>query len=77
MMTVTFSPGFRGQFDAGDHPAMHTTDLYVRSISQTRNVIKLRLELVCGSEEILLAPNDEDARGQYCQSRNDECSESC
>jgi hypothetical protein len=53
--------------------AVNAAYLDVGSSSQSRYIVELRLELVCGAKQIFLAPNDEDTGGQNCQCHKDEC----
>ena len=66
-----------GQFDAGHRSAMYSAHLHICSVSHAHHIVELRLQLVRGAKQILLAPDNEDPRSQNCQRHNDECSESC
>src|SRR5580700_9117800 len=66
---------FVRQIDAMHISAVNAAHLNVSSHSQARNIVELRLELVSGAKQILLAPNNEDTGSQNRQRRNDKCSQ--
>jgi hypothetical protein len=57
--------------------AVNAAHLHVSSHTQARDIVELRLQLVSGAKQILLAPDDEDAGSKNCQRRNDKCSQPC
>src|SRR5580658_6770521 len=65
------------QIDATHISAVNAAHLNVSSLSQARNIVELRLQLVSGAKQILLAPNNEDTGSQNRQRRNDKCSQPC
>src|SRR5580658_2658123 len=65
------------QLNAMHISAVNPTHLYVSSRGQARNIVELRLQLVGGAKQILLAPDDENTGGQNGQRRNDKCSQPC
>ena len=75
MTTVTLSPGLCGSSMPVHGSAVNPAHLHVGSLSQARNIVELRLQLVGGAKQILLAPDDEDPGSQNRQRHNDECSQ--
>jgi hypothetical protein len=61
------------QGDALHGSAVNSSDLYVSSGREARDIVELRFQLVCGAKQILLAPDYEDASGKNCQCYKDEC----
>jgi hypothetical protein len=55
--------------------AVNPAHLHIGSRCQARDIVELRLELVGGAKQILLAPDNKDPRGKNCQRPNDECSQ--
>ena len=55
--------------------AMNAAHLHVSSHSQACNIVELRLQLVCGAEQILPSPDNEDTGSQNYQRCNDECTQ--
>jgi hypothetical protein len=47
---------------------------HIASRIQTRYIVELRLQLVCGAEKILLAPDNKDTNRQNCQRRHNKSS---
>jgi hypothetical protein len=51
---------------------VNASHLHVGALSQACNIIELRLQLICGAKQILLAPDDEDPGGKNRQCPNNE-----
>src|SRR5271154_2662385 len=54
---------------------MNSAHPHIAASIQAHHIVELRLQLVRGTEKILLAANNEDAGHQNCQCRNDESSQ--
>ena len=66
--------GLPGQGNSSYCSTVNAAHLNVGSFSQTRYIVELGLQLVCGAKQVLLAPDNEDPGAQNRQCHNDECS---